>query len=269
VTRRARGSNRFAQALIVVGGAGLLASSVMMGRLVAQDRRDREDGAQRFHDRMVLAGPVVGVSGNSQVAPFLLDETEVTVAAYRECVVQGRCSPPSTGQLCNWAQADRDDHPINCVDWMQAGSYCDWAGRRLPTQSEWNLAACGSDGRTYPWGDEAGSEQDCFGRGEKWEGLGGHAHIASPPLGTCPVRARVARSAAGVIGMGGNVAEWTSTEESGSAALSNRVVQAGLPWGWRPGPWDKRNPCEYGAAYAPWYRSSLLGFRCARTLSGE
>ena len=259
------GSNRLAHVLIVLGCAGLLASLVMIGRLVAEDRRASREDAHRFRDRLPLAGPVVKVSGNLEVPPFLLDETEVTVDAYRACVEQGACSAPSTGQFCNWGKPDRDDHPINCVDWVQAGAYCDWAGRRLPTQSEWSVAACGSDHRTYPWGDDLPSAQDCLDRGEKWEGLGGMAHIVATPLGTCPVREHVGRSAAGAIGMGGNVAEWTATEESGSAAISNRVVQAGLPWDWRYHPFAKTE-CDQSASYAPWYRSSLLGFRCARSV---
>lgn len=74
-----------------------------------------------------------------QVDRFWIDQTEVTVADYADCLNDGACSEPNTGGSCNWTVAGRANHPVNCVDWFQAEEYCAWAGggtKRLPTEAE-------------------------------------------------------------------------------------------------------------------------------------
>lgn len=90
---------------------------------------------------------------------FRIDTYEVSVADYRQCVEAGACSEQNLTKYesCHWNKSDRADHPINCVDWNQARSYCQWAEKRLPSEAEWEKAARGDDGRTYPWGNEWGS----------------------------------------------------------------------------------------------------------------
>jgi serine/threonine protein kinase len=87
---------------------------------------------------------------------FYIDKYEVTVAEYRRCGEAGKCSTQNLTPYdsCNWNKAGRTNHPINCVDWNQAQAYCEWAGKRLPTEAEWEKAARGTDGRVYPWGNE-------------------------------------------------------------------------------------------------------------------
>jgi formylglycine-generating enzyme len=92
-----------------------------------------------------------------RVDGFWMDKTEVTVAAYRRCVAAGVCRAPlDRPELSNYHQPDRPEHPVTAVSWQQADAYCRWAGKRLPTQAEWERAVQGPR-RTwhrYPWGAE-------------------------------------------------------------------------------------------------------------------
>ena len=100
------------------------------------------------------------------VKAFRLGASAVTVAAYKKCVDAGACAKPNTGSGCNW-DTDRTDHPVNCVDWNQATAFCKWIGGRLPTEEEREyVASGGSEGRTYPWGNEVPGARAC------WDGEG-------------------------------------------------------------------------------------------------
>jgi len=163
----------------------------------------------------------------AQVADFCMDETEVTVVAYRQCVDSGGCPKPgSGGRLCggfNWGVPGRESHPINGVDWAPAAKYCERAGARLPSEAEWEWAARGRDeARKYPWGNETPGtkhanalDPDC-----NKELLANSYMIPGPSLysspdgfvGTAPVRSFPAgASRDGIFDLAGNIAEWTAT----------------------------------------------------------
>jgi formylglycine-generating enzyme required for sulfatase activity/serine/threonine protein kinase len=172
-----------------------------------------------------------------------LDVTEVTVAAFRDCVRAGACPPaaerpsfPKPGslkeedhekqlvvfaELCNWDKPGRDEHPVNCVDWTSADAYCKHRGFRLPTEAEWELAARGRDGRVFPWGNDTGDHTYMNAAGREWRRwLEDHGLPRPTSLmyeaddgfaGTSPVgRFPRAMTQSGQLDMVGNVWEWTS-----------------------------------------------------------
>lgn len=223
------------------------------------------------------------------VADFDLDLTEVTVAAYAACVRRGACEPapttadwpdifpperPLANSFCNGNRADRQEHPVNCLTWTQADTYCRAVGRRLPTEEEWEYAARGGDEqRTYAWGNDpptvlrmnaCGVEcAEAMRRIRPWtflypesDGWAGTAPVGSFPDGD---------GRWGLVDIAGNVQEWLSTpfcpydnprcesqERSarGPAFLGNQVFKMRAA---------RRNRDVI------WHRSGDLGVRCART----
>jgi formylglycine-generating enzyme len=164
-----------------------------------------------------------------QVSPFFLDRTEVTVAAYLACVRAKGCTASKPGEGCNaTAKKPRLQHPMNCITKRQAEQYCAAQGKRLPSAAEWEFAARGTDGRIYPWGDAAAVEQLCwqgkiFGVGS---GRAGGVAENTCPVGSFPDGA----SPFGALDMAGNVAEWTTTEETESAGPGGFRARGGSYW---------------------------------------
>ena len=174
---------------------------------------------------------------------YCLDVHEVTVADYTGCVERGACKPaddqpsfPSAdgvsdedharqlkafSELCNWGKAGREDHPINCVDWYRAEAYCSERKFRLPTEAEWELAARGTDGRKFPWGDDVGNHHYMNAAGTEWKQWLLSHDLPEPTglmyeeddkyPGTAPVgRYPRAQTQSGQMDMVGNVWEWTA-----------------------------------------------------------
>jgi hypothetical protein len=184
---------------------------------------------------------------------YCLDLHEVTASDYRACVEKGGCAAPfDNGFSCTWQQPEKADHPINCVDFARADQACKAFGKRLPTEEEWEYAARGgSEGRTYAWGEASPTMKlSCYNHRE-----------------TCPVGAHPP-GAFGLLGMTGNVWEWTSSpfvKHAGWKPLGEWRVYRGGSYSRRFPKWMKtwvRNrfrPNEWGAH---------LGFRCAADVAG-
>lgn len=166
---------------------------------------------------------------------FFIDSTEVTVEAYRKCVAANSCTKAAStiewagasattqqewSKLCNSGQANRENHPVNCVSWEQATTYCKFAEKRLPTEAEWEFAARGSEARAFPWGTSPLTPQHANLCDKKCADFANKLGIRWTPFegddgfeGTAPVGSfPTGNSSAGLQDLHGNVAEWTSTE---------------------------------------------------------
>jgi formylglycine-generating enzyme required for sulfatase activity len=156
------------------------------------------------------------------------------------------------------------DHPINCVNWFQAQEYCKWAGKRLPTEAEWEKAARWVDGRVYPWGNQRPScrRANYFKRKKKK-----YCHGQTVPV----TRYRRARSPYGAVQMSGNVYEWVQDwyekdyyreapvqDPMGAYEGKYRVIRGGS---WFSPPIDLRAAMR--GPLPPVMQLAYVGFRCA------
>lgn len=138
---------------------------------------------------------------NVTIKGFWMDKLEVTNGMYARCVQAGACEPPqnfkSQTRASYYNNPEFDDFPVVYVTWLQADTYCKWAGRRLPTEAEWERAARGDDFRTYPWGDDRPDSS----RGNFNYFVGDTSRVGSFPAGASPF---------GILDMAGNVTEWVA-----------------------------------------------------------
>lgn len=190
------------------------------------------------------------------VEPFFIDLTEVTVKDYTACVDAKKCEVAETGEFCNGNKADRQNHPINCINVRSAEAYCSFVGKRLPSEQEWERAARGDDGRLYPWGSTPAPNSDLI----CWKRL-------AEKLGTCEVGSHPkGASPQGVQDLSGNVNEWTASKfckyAEPDCETNNRAG--------RGGSWDYTNPDNVTglsrAGGGPDHARDLIGFRCAKSL---
>ena len=134
------------------------------------------------------------------ISGFAVDETEVPMAAYQVCVSAGDCAAAGGGECA----PSSGQKPANCVTWDQAAAYCAWADKRLCTEAEWEKAARGADGRTYPWGETPvweNSTSMCNNYAVAYGCAGGLQDVGTRDLGASPY---------GAEDMLGNVWEWTA-----------------------------------------------------------
>lgn len=202
---------------------------------------------------------------------FSMDVTEVTVAQYQECVSDGGCSPRSDDRAeCSPPSSSGDEHPASCVDWSQATSFCSWAGKRLPTEEEWEYAAKGTDGRKFPWGNQApsaqllnalGSTEGAWKERAEWAAMfsGSDGYEATAPVESFPAGV----SPFGLHDMAGNVREWTSSRYCNYLEACGAEARA-----IRGGSWKSELVSSARSAFREWGKPSNryddVGFRCAR-----
>jgi len=225
-----------------------------------------------------------------EVAPFEMDRNPVTAAQWAHFVAEGgyqrrelwseegwtwreseRAERPEywLGGACYRGpmgpRAMRLNEPVSSISWYEADAYAHWAGRRLPTESEWEFAARFNpetgESRRYPWGDaEPSAERACFGM-NAW---------APSPVGEHTSGA----SALGLLDMAGGVWEWTSSPFLGYPGFEafpydgySKEHMDGNHFVCRGGSWASAATilrCSFRNWYVPTYRQGFLGLRCAR-----
>jgi serine/threonine-protein kinase len=231
---------------------------------------------------------------------FCIDTYEVTTAQYKLCSDAGECRRAAIENeavgiddsnrtiydaLCNARDPNaKGRHPVNCVSWSMAEEYCRAAGKRLPTEAEWEFAARGRDGRRYPWGDETPSGKLLNACGKECAAWAKKSHVTldgtmypdddgfatTAPVGSFPN----GKTPFGAEDMVGNVWEWTSDFWSSYKAdpvvdpkvedksEEGRVVRGGA--------WNSAFPSWVRPTFRfhmdPGTKSHGVGFRCASGL---
>ena len=210
-----------------------------------------------------------------QVDAFWIDQTEVTNKMYALCVEAGVCQEPtSTGSDTHsnyYGNAEFDNYPVIFADWSMAKTYCEWAGRRLPTEAEWEKAARGENASVYPWGDTFDGSLVNFcdtNCSSYWANKSFNDEFADvAPVGSYPT----GKSVYGALDMAGNVWEWVSSLDKpypydatdGRENLDSsdaRVLRGGA---WR---YDNNSVrSAFRNRYFPSNSDSSVGFRCSRS----
>jgi formylglycine-generating enzyme required for sulfatase activity/ABC-type branched-subunit amino acid transport system substrate-binding protein/Flp pilus assembly protein TadD/predicted Ser/Thr protein kinase len=221
------------------------------------------------------ANPDEGPQHLVSLDAFWIDRTEVTNAQYERCVKDEGCSPPSetTAHIYGdyYGESAYDDYPVIHVRWEQANIYCAWAGKRLPTEAEWERAARGTDKRIYPWGNEFDGTLANFcddrctfpQKDRAWDdGYASTAPVGSYEGGASPY---------GAWDMAGNMHEWTSSLDWAypySATDGREDPEAPGPRVVRGGslgcdPWNVRTALRH--RLPPASIQIDLGFRCVQS----
>lgn len=188
--------------------------------------------------------------------PYLIGKYPVTNAQYRR-FLEANPAHPVPNVNANWARPynwdekkrtpppGKENHPVVNVSWQDAQAFCQWAGCRLPTETEWEKAARGTDGRRYPWGEEWVAGKYCNSQESR---ISGTTAVDEYPEGASPY---------GALDMSGNVWEWTASQHEGGG-----YVLRGGSWyldenGVRSANRGRDDPSG---------TNSHIGFRCSRSV---
>lgn len=233
--------------------------------------RSKNDNIGKDGAPAALISSGVFIMGNDEDSPrrevfvdaFYLDKYEVTVARYAAFVkASGNVGAP---EEWNTVDVERDaELPVIGVDWQDANGYCQWAGRRLPTEAQWEKAARGSDERKFPWGNDAPTDERArFLKAYQTPVYkDGVAPVGSHPKGVSPFA---------IHDLSGNAWEWVADwfsesfpradvrNPKGPDSGSAKVLRGG---GWYDPP--ERVTATKRMHAPPEHRDDSVGFRCAR-----
>jgi len=269
---------------VLVALLGLAAQPAMAAAPVDKGGKESATGQKQSQEKPASARPPAGAmvsipageftmgsqDGDADERPahkvyvdiFFMDVYEVTVGQYAEFLRSGEARAPLDWNTIN--QSANQKRPVANVDWADAAAYCKWAGKRLPTEAEWEKAARGTDGRLYPWGNDPPTPLHAnYGK------MGSHDYGTLTPVGTL----EDGKSPYGIYDMAGNVWEWVSDwydndyyknspqQNPGGPSMGGfKVIRGGS---WTSSPRNLRSADRYWDP--PSFRSLYFpGFRCAK-----
>lgn len=218
------------------------------------------------------------------VEAFEIERTEVTRSAYRRFLIATGYRPPHVEEPWaedgyNWSGNDfpagTGDHPVILVSWYDATEYCTWAGKRLPTESEWQLAALGDKSQqlTFPWGKDYDPQALNHGKMDEPNFDDSDGYLRTSPVGSFPTGA----SPYGLLDAFGNAWEFTSdarvdswelveTEQKGEGWTQVHTLGPSLYVAVRGGSYffdAEVHPEGEQNQFLPELRRKTSGFRCA------
>jgi sulfatase modifying factor 1 len=193
------------------------------------------------------------------VDAFLMDRFEVSNKRYKAYLTAtGRVAPA----FWDYDAFSAPDQPVVGISWEEAAAFAQWAGKRLPTEAEWERAARGDlESKTYPWGDEEPAGRACFG-------------LTGDNAEPCAI-GQYRPNAFGLHDMAGNVAEWCADwaaddyyaksepkNPKGPPSGTERIVRGG-----HYGPGNENLRCALRMRFKPTQREPYVGFRCVKSLA--
>ncbi|MBI3995369.1 MAG: formylglycine-generating enzyme family protein [Nitrospirae bacterium] len=214
------------------------------------------------------------------VGAFLIDKYEVTNAQYKAFVDATNHRAPKhwqpsrpVGGMTRSGDGNgpityppgKADHPVVFVDWYDANEYCHWAGKRLPTEEEWEKGARGTDGRIFPWGNAFDVKKT--NSPQYWLSLNKEGDTM--PVGSF----ENGKSPYGLYDMSGNVYEWTANwykpyprnpEFNSHYGEKNKIVRGGSWYDCLSYGCGLSAPSYNRSRFAPEIRNKGFGFRCAK-----
>ncbi|MES2644143.1 MAG: SUMF1/EgtB/PvdO family nonheme iron enzyme [Myxococcota bacterium] len=213
------------------------------------------------------------------LSAYRIDRAEVSLAAFEAFVAAGAYTNAAWWAPEGWAWAGEHpggagatirasgrpgDHPVVAVTWWEADAYCRWKGGALPTEAQWEHAACDDGGGRYPWGDDEDFAAAWFNEGR-------HGQIASVKTQPVAEQDSALASPFGLVHAAGNVWEWTADSYDArwyaEAPVQDPVNTQARPWRTARGGSYANLPsycgCTHREPVAPAEVRLTMGFRCA------